>query len=92
MGNSAFYGCKTLVDVTLQEGLEEIDGCAFGYCTNLPRIKIPKSVKKIGKSAFVGCKNLQTINIDNTATFVKYNWDTNWLGDCQAKVKYLRVK
>jgi hypothetical protein len=92
IGYSAFDGCKNLVDVKLNEGLEEIYWGAFFYCKKLPRIEIPNSVKRIGNNVFYGCETLQTINIDNTETFVKTNWDTNWLGDCQAKVNCLRGK
>ena len=87
-----FTDCPKLTDVKLNDWLEEIDRGVFDYCKNLPRIKIPNSVKRIGYNAFDDCENLQTIDIDNTETFVKSYWSRRWLGNCQAKVKYLRIK
>ncbi|AKJ52510.1 leucine-rich repeat protein [Metamycoplasma hominis] len=56
----AFYGCKNLKEVILNEGLEKIGAEAFKY-TNIESITIPGSVKEIGERAFFGCQNLNEV-------------------------------
>jgi hypothetical protein len=53
IGNRAFWNCKNLTSVTLQEGLESIGEWCFGF-TAIKEITIPKSVKNIGNYAFSG--------------------------------------
>ena len=47
IGNKAFYECKNLTSVTLEEGLESIGKECFSN-TAVTEIIIPKSVKMIG--------------------------------------------
>ncbi|RBI35234.1 leucine-rich repeat domain-containing protein, partial [Metamycoplasma hominis] len=58
IGESAFFGCKNLNEVILNEGLEKIGAETF-YHTNIGSITIPGSIKEIGERAFFGCKNLK---------------------------------
>ncbi|AUW37073.1 hypothetical protein C1937_01235 [Metamycoplasma hominis] len=51
VGEGAFYGCRNLKEVILNEGLEKIGAYAFDY-TNIESITIPGSVKEIGTWAF----------------------------------------
>lgn len=46
-----FFCCESLQSITLPEGLEVIEECAFASC-NLQNVKIPTSVKHIGEHAF----------------------------------------
>ncbi|MDO4819567.1 MAG: leucine-rich repeat domain-containing protein, partial [Prevotella sp.] len=49
--------------ITLNEGLENIGGAAFMYCTLLSEITIPRSVKQIGAYAFnVDIPGYETLN------------------------------
>ena len=49
---NTFCECENLKDVTLPEGLTEIDTSAFARCSNLRSIKFPSSLKSIGTNAF----------------------------------------
>ncbi|RCJ00931.1 leucine-rich repeat domain-containing protein, partial [Metamycoplasma hominis] len=51
IGKGAFFGCRNLKKVILNEGLEKIDYGTFQN-TNIESITIPGSVKEIGESAF----------------------------------------
>ena len=57
IGKDAFYNCKNLTSVILQEGLESIENYCFSS-TVIKEITIPKTVKSIGNMAFYGCENL----------------------------------
>ena len=73
--NLAFYKCFSLADVSLPEGLIEIDGNAFYECRSLSSITIPDGVTKIGSGAFKGCSSLTSIKIPNGVNRIG---DTGW--------------
>ena len=63
IGDSAFYECKNLTDITLPDGLTHIGDRAFYECKNLTAITLPDSLTHIGDSAFCGCENLTAITL-----------------------------
>lgn len=63
LGERAFFKCKNLKTVHLQEGLTEIRNGCFSGCSNLEEIVIPKTVKKIGFRAFADCRRLKRVII-----------------------------
>lgn len=68
IGTYAFYGCKSLKTVTLNEGLRIIKEDAFAYCTSLKEITMPQSVTSIGGSAFYECNSLKKVVLtENTS-------------------------
>lgn len=68
VNKNAFYGCKSLVSVTLPEGVRCIEDYAFAICKNLITVTLPDSVQDIGTCAFEGCSSLQNINLCNGIT------------------------
>lgn len=56
----AFYGCNSLANVILNEGLETIGDQSFSYC-DFVSITIPSTVSLIGNGAFVACSKLNEI-------------------------------
>ena len=52
IANSAFYGCKALIAITLPEGLTAIGESAFYNCSSVVSALIPSTVTTIGRSAF----------------------------------------
>lgn len=61
LGSGMFRNCKSLTDVTLNPGVEEIDSQAFAGCSALREITIPDSVKTIADGAFDECDRLTKI-------------------------------
>ena len=55
-------GCRSLVNVTLWDGLVEIGEWAFDCCSSLGEIAIPASVDKIGQAAFRYCSALSRVD------------------------------
>ncbi|MCM1054503.1 MAG: leucine-rich repeat domain-containing protein [Bacteroides sp.] len=51
--------------ITLQEGIGEIEGGAFKGCTDLTYLTLPKSLKTIGSGAFSECTSLTSLNLNN---------------------------
>ena len=48
----AFYNCKEIIEIILNEGIETIGDYVFYNCCNLTKIQIPSTVTKIGIKAF----------------------------------------
>ena len=55
----AFYGCKSLRSIKLNEGLDTIPNFCFAYCESLQDIAIPDSVETIDENAFFYCINVR---------------------------------
>ena len=52
IGDSAFYGCTGLTDVTIPDSVTTIEMFAFGECASLTSVTVPASVTYIGGAAF----------------------------------------
>ena len=70
IGNSAFYGCKSLTNINIPDSVTSIGDWAFGECKSLTCINIPDSVTSIGDGAFDECKSLTNINIPDSVTSI----------------------
>lgn len=60
--NEAFYGCASLLDISLPVTLEKIGSYAFAY-TGIRAVYIPQSVSEIGDGAFYDCNELAEISV-----------------------------
>ncbi len=63
VGSYAFYGCKSLMSVTIADPVKAIGDLSFAGCTNLRYVFLPDSVEYIGEGAFSNCKHLEYINM-----------------------------
>lgn len=68
IGESAFYGCTSLSEVSGAEGLISINPNAFYNCSALTSIFIPKTTSTIGDYAFYGCTSLTQVVIEDGET------------------------
>lgn len=64
VGNYAFYDCRSLKAVCLEEGVEEIMTGAFTVCTALKDISCPSSLKSIGENSFAYCSALENATLN----------------------------
>ena len=70
IGNVAFWGCESLVNINIPNSVTTIGYSAFVSCDSLTSINIPNSVTTIGEQAFFGCESLVNINIPNSVTTI----------------------
>ncbi|MBQ8294918.1 MAG: leucine-rich repeat protein [Clostridia bacterium] len=63
IGQSAFYACKNLVNVTFEENssLNLLNSSVFQSCTALESIQLPAGLKQIGNATFNECYSLKEI-------------------------------
>lgn len=57
-------------NITISEGVREIDDYAFENCSGLTSVSIPDSVSSIGWHAFSGCSGLTSITIPDSVTTI----------------------
>jgi hypothetical protein len=73
IGERVFYGCTSLVSITIPNDVEKIGVGVFRDCTSLTKVPIPNNVRSIGSNAFDNCTNLTSITIPNSVTNIE-NW------------------
>lgn len=63
IGDSAFNGNVTLLDVTIPDSVTSIGADAFAGCTELKDITLPDGLTSIGAYAFYNCDGLTEVKI-----------------------------
>jgi len=61
----AFSNCRSLREVTLNDGLMKIGGNAFTSCKSLKSINLPSTLLEIGRFAFSCCHGLREVVIEH---------------------------
>ncbi|MBO5289292.1 MAG: leucine-rich repeat domain-containing protein, partial [Spirochaetales bacterium] len=73
----AFFGCSSLISVTIPANVTSIGGFAFKNCSSLTNVTIPDSVITIGYYAFYNCENLASVTFTDTNDWY-YTSDSNY--------------
>ena len=68
--DTAFWGCTSLVSITIPNGVTSIGAQTFNGCTNLTSITIPDSITDIKRYVFGDCTSLISITIPNSVTAI----------------------
>ena len=74
----AFFGCDSLVRVTIPDTVIRIGESAFCGCVSLTYIRLSTKLEYIGRSAFYNCTSLQAVFLPQTATDI----DRDAFGHC----------
>ena len=70
IGDKAFNGCSSLVNITIPNGVTYIGDSAFRNCAMLTSIILPDSVAYIGGLAFSACTTLTSVIIPDSVTSI----------------------
>ena len=65
-----FFGCSTLINLSLPNNSISIGANAFDGCLNLSQISMPSSIASIGACAFNGDLSLSRISIPEQTTYI----------------------
>ena len=65
IGDGAFSGCSSLIDVYIPESTRSIGGAAFKGCESLTKIRIPEGIYWL-EETFSGCSSLMEIELPNS--------------------------
>ena len=69
--NSAFYGHRNLISISIPNSVKQIGYGAFAYCSSLASINIPNSVTIIDWNAFRNCSSLTSITLPEELTSIE---------------------
>jgi sugar/nucleoside kinase (ribokinase family) len=61
-----FFGCESLEDIVIPQGVRNIEYPAFCYCSGLKSIVLPLGLESIAANAFNGCSKLKSVTIKTT--------------------------
>jgi hypothetical protein len=70
IGESAFFNCSSLTEITIPNSVTSISNYAFCGCSALTEVTIPNSVTSIDFGVFFGCNSLTDITIPNSVTSI----------------------
>ncbi len=87
VGDSGFYYCTKLTDVTLPDGLTTIGVRGFTRCNELTAVTIPGGVREIGSSAFRYCGSMDHVHFIGNMPTMGTNAFAN--GSADLKLCYL---
>ncbi len=63
VGESAFFGNESIVNLTVPDGYTYIDYFAFMNCKNLKTVYFGKDINQIAGSAFIGSTNIESFAV-----------------------------
>jgi len=66
----AFFGCDSLVRVTIPDAVTRIEVHAFYDCDSLRFIRLPANLEYIGYEAFCGCESVEAVFLPPTVTHI----------------------
>ena len=69
LGKKAFYGCTSLQEVIIEDGVGDIESECFANCSALVTVTMGK-ISSLGASAFQNCTSLETVVLPSTLTTI----------------------
>ena len=66
IGDSAFWGCSSLISLTFPSSLQSIGDSAFRCCSSLTSLTLPSSLQSIGDYAFRCCSSLTSLTLPSS--------------------------
>ena len=72
---SAFFGCRQLVSVSFERGLECLRDSAFAGCESLTQVTLPWGMGAVGRMAFFGCTRLSFVKMPTTTRVSDFAFD-----------------
>ena len=66
IGESAFWGCESILSVRISNNVKKIGAFAFKDCSEFRSLLLPESIEEIGPEAFKGCKKLDMVCYEGT--------------------------
>lgn len=70
IGESAFFNCEGLSELTIPKTVKKIGNGAFSYCTSLKKVTIESRLTEIPDEAFYCCPALTSVTLPDTITSI----------------------
>lgn len=65
VGPNAFFGCESIPELILEEGVGDIEANAFYGLDSITGIAIPNGISLLGTNCFGFCENIKTVHFPN---------------------------
>ena len=75
IGESAFFGCRQLVSVSFERGLEQLKDSACAGGESLTQVTLPGGTSAVGRMAFFGCTRLSFVKMPTTTRVSDFAFD-----------------
>jgi hypothetical protein len=66
-----FFGCSSLEEIVLPEGITKLGKGMFGNCEKLTEVSLPSTLTVIPKYLFTNGKNIKSVTLHNTLTKIE---------------------
>jgi len=70
IGDSAFYGCASLVGIIIPDSVTSFGRSVFSTCSSLASANLGNGVTSIGEWTFFECFSLTSVNLGNSVTSI----------------------
>jgi len=70
IGNSAFWQCFSLLNVSIPDTVTNIESNAFDHCIALTNVSLSQNLKTIKGNAFSYCSSLRGLAIPDSVTYI----------------------
>ena len=79
IGDSAFFGCNEITNMTISDNVTRIVSSAFASCSGLKSITFGNGMTIIGKEAFINCTSLKDLTFSGkdmatVQSMENYSW------------------
>ena len=68
IGNNAFEGCSSLVEISISDSVKSISSNAFANCSSLKSVQLGESITSLAMGIFENCTALTSIEMNNLET------------------------
>lgn len=78
IGDEAFFGCNSLLEVAFEAGRTEnltLGNAVFKSCGKLTNVALPETTVSVGSELFNGCSKLETVSLPASLTDIAYGYD-----------------
>ena len=63
IGEYAFYGCTSLLELSIPKSVKTIGQYTFAYCTKITNFVVPEGVERLENNTFESCTKLESITL-----------------------------
>ena len=73
IGNRCFYGCSSLTNMVIPDGVTVFGNQVFAQCTSLVTATLGKGITRIPPGTFEGCSSLRSVTLKGNITEIASN-------------------
>lgn len=92
IGGGCFSQCTGLTKITIPDNITSIGTACFYECSNLTNVVLPNTITSIEMYCFKRCTSLTRVNLNWTTSNTIVTYNSNWIEDANANLKFIIPK